>query len=578
MNKHIFYSWQSNLPNKDNRNFIESCLKKAIKNDSSNSISIGYSLDKDTLNEFGSPDIPNTILKKIDSSMYFVADISVISNESPNSNVLLELGYAIAKLGWERIICVFNLKYGKIEQLPFDLKFHRVLTYNSDNPTDKSRVTEIFKKTIQSSDALVDGQTNSDVLSKQKLDKHLIYVMNSLAIIYGCKKYQFSSLFNNSLDDLTEKLTRRKILGFYAFKRFDDVIDELEKLNSSTVSFFSRRNVKSTVTNLIFSIKAFEHFCSERQTPQLFIDTKEKDDMYEVIHGSNLNLENRDSYILFKKHDIGEYEVIDFGNLNGKKHVESSIDYIVLNKRYIKTYVEKTMSIFSVIKAYLNQFDGAFNIDLTRDFDIKQKENIERLNSHKRNDYSLSADKIIDLNLLQNFPYENVISYNFFFNLLRVGTISNVHKDMEVNIKTFFQNEYNFKNKIFQPTSYDVISKNEYEKIINDNKYLVKSVILPNSLSTFFLKLQADQNIQKDKYMNDIYTKIKFNLFELLPSLIQDEISKNYKVLLENENGYHVSLLTIKENFYTNFESIERDLNLFNLHLESKPTIDKKLK
>lgn len=61
MNKQIFYSWQSNLPNKDNRNFIESCIKKAIKNDSSNSISIGYSLDKDTLNEFGSPDIPNTI-------------------------------------------------------------------------------------------------------------------------------------------------------------------------------------------------------------------------------------------------------------------------------------------------------------------------------------------------------------------------------------------------------------------------------------------------------------------------------------------------------------------------------------
>ncbi|EGO8016457.1 hypothetical protein FDO56_002240, partial [Enterococcus faecalis] len=125
-------------------------------------------------------------------------------------------------------------------------------------------------------------------------------------------------------------------------------------------------------------------------------------------------------------------------------------------------------------------------------------------------------------------------------------------------------------------TNYDVIPKKEYEKIINDNKYLAKSVILPNSLSTLFLRLQADQNILKDKYMNDIYTKIKFNLFELLPSLIQDEISKNYKVFLENENEHHVSLLTIKENFYTNFESIERDLNLFKLHLENQPTIDKK--
>ena len=34
--------------------------------------------------------------------------------------------------------------------------------------------------------------------------------MNSLAIIYGCEKYQFSPLFNTSLDDLTEKLNRKK--------------------------------------------------------------------------------------------------------------------------------------------------------------------------------------------------------------------------------------------------------------------------------------------------------------------------------------------------------------------------------
>ncbi|MGH2233557.1 hypothetical protein ACQ1ZI_18485, partial [Enterococcus faecalis] len=80
-------------------------------------------------------------------------------------------------------------------------------------------------------------------------------------------------------------------------------------------------------------------------------------------------------------------------------------------------------------------------------------------------------------------------------------TIFNFHEDIEFNIKNFFQNEYNFKNKIFQPTNYDVIPKKEYEKNINDNKYLVKSVILPNSLSTLFLRLQADQNILKDKYM-----------------------------------------------------------------------------
>ena len=27
----IFYSWQSDLPNKDNRSFIENCIEKSIK-------------------------------------------------------------------------------------------------------------------------------------------------------------------------------------------------------------------------------------------------------------------------------------------------------------------------------------------------------------------------------------------------------------------------------------------------------------------------------------------------------------------------------------------------------------------
>ena len=27
----IFYSWQSDLPNKDNRSFIENCIEKAIR-------------------------------------------------------------------------------------------------------------------------------------------------------------------------------------------------------------------------------------------------------------------------------------------------------------------------------------------------------------------------------------------------------------------------------------------------------------------------------------------------------------------------------------------------------------------
>ena len=92
-------------------------------------------LDKDTKDIAGMPDIANTILDKISASSAILADLSFIGKDSlrpeneqkllPNPNVLLELGYAIAHLGWERVICVMNTHYGEKEDLPFDLRHRR---------------------------------------------------------------------------------------------------------------------------------------------------------------------------------------------------------------------------------------------------------------------------------------------------------------------------------------------------------------------------------------------------------------------------------------------------------------------
>lgn len=61
-----FYSWQSDLPNKDNRSFIENCIKKAIKK-----LKVGFeptlalTIDRDTQETIGTPDIAGTIFDKI---------------------------------------------------------------------------------------------------------------------------------------------------------------------------------------------------------------------------------------------------------------------------------------------------------------------------------------------------------------------------------------------------------------------------------------------------------------------------------------------------------------------------------
>jgi hypothetical protein len=150
----VFFSWQSDRGNTD-KNFIERALESAIKR-ISNDLEIAedsrdpLQLDKDTLCASGSPNIFDTIRKKIDSAAVFVADLTFISKRprgepSPNPNVLIEYGYAMKSLSSARIIGVMNSSYGEPSRntLPFDLASYRFpITYElSENASDQERNT-----------------------------------------------------------------------------------------------------------------------------------------------------------------------------------------------------------------------------------------------------------------------------------------------------------------------------------------------------------------------------------------------------------------------------------------------------
>ncbi len=148
----VFYSWQSDLDSKGNRYLIRDILKKNIKEINNNEEKTApLELDSDTRKISGSPDIVDIILKKVSESSVFVCDITIINSASDgkkncNPNVLFELGYAIAKLGWEKVICVFNTYYGKVETLPFDLRNRRHLTYYYDpERSKKEQKTDVQK-------------------------------------------------------------------------------------------------------------------------------------------------------------------------------------------------------------------------------------------------------------------------------------------------------------------------------------------------------------------------------------------------------------------------------------------------
>jgi len=170
----IFYSWQSDLDPALTRNFIEDALKSAVSGLSRDeAIFVEAMVDRDTSGVAGTPGISESIFDKIDTCDFFVCDVSLVNHPepsssgglskralsalvkvvlghtskyrqrnrpTPNPNVLVELGYAAARIGWSRIILVQNTAFGSLEALPFDLRHRRILHYNL--PSKESRQRE----------------------------------------------------------------------------------------------------------------------------------------------------------------------------------------------------------------------------------------------------------------------------------------------------------------------------------------------------------------------------------------------------------------------------------------------------
>ncbi|MBU2973049.1 TIR domain-containing protein [Zobellia sp. B3R18] len=151
----IFYSWQSDTDKKENNYLIKKSIEKSIKVLKSD-IDLELSLDKDTQKLSGSPNIVDSIFKKIENSDIFICDVTLVNEnffsriirqkKTPNPNVLVELGYAIHCLGWERIICVINNSICKIEDLPFDIKQNRISQYS---PKSRKGLEDLLKNSIK---------------------------------------------------------------------------------------------------------------------------------------------------------------------------------------------------------------------------------------------------------------------------------------------------------------------------------------------------------------------------------------------------------------------------------------------
>ena len=121
----IFFSWQSDQAPQYNTKSIRNALDYA-----SSKLEHNTAIDEATREMAGSGNIPDSILSKIRAADIFVADITPVAcngiRKLPNPNVVFELGYAVAHLGWNRVIMLNNNCFGSVKEAPFDFDRHRI--------------------------------------------------------------------------------------------------------------------------------------------------------------------------------------------------------------------------------------------------------------------------------------------------------------------------------------------------------------------------------------------------------------------------------------------------------------------
>ena len=168
----IFWSWQSDRDERTNKYFVRDALKDAIKALKISAESIvepserepldALHLDHDRKGVPGHPDLAATIFEKIRNAAVVVADVTPVLSIKRvdedgksykkgvmNSNVAIELGYAMGVLDQLKFLMVVNKHYCRDldEHLPFDLQHKsRPITFDLEEGADSAKIKDERKK------------------------------------------------------------------------------------------------------------------------------------------------------------------------------------------------------------------------------------------------------------------------------------------------------------------------------------------------------------------------------------------------------------------------------------------------
>lgn len=279
----VFYSWQSDLEDKTHRYLIRGCINQALKQLSTSDRV--FLLDESTANVPGCPDIPNTIINKIDSAAIFIADLTPITKYKnkflPNPNVLLEFGYALKTLTSDNVLSVIDEDYvDNINDLPFDISHRDHTFYNS---SDKEPGQKLFQKLKFKLNCIIKHKTFLQRISfiQDNAKRDFEIISN---VLLDCNFDALDNFFEMALCDQMGQDILIYWEGFY--RKIDSSIFILD--NEELENEF--RNLRENIGNFLNSIED-ANFNSESHIYHIkkFYSNLSREQIYNFIKAAKLN-------------------------------------------------------------------------------------------------------------------------------------------------------------------------------------------------------------------------------------------------------------------------------------------------
>lgn len=253
----IFNSWQSDSP--FNSRGIRTALRDSCNKLESQFAGLHIRIDEATSNQIGSLHIPSSILQNISEADVFVVDLSTVGStfdgkrKLQNPNVLIEVGYAISQLGWNRIVLLFNKVYGEFTDLPFDIEKRSCLDFKISNETDRNGIAQLRDSLTSRLADIIETDPEKPTLKTIVVDKKRENDINTIKrILIWFPVLEMDIFFKeapdkvkrvlakggNELNDLTESLAfhvadqrlRRRILALY--NAWQDMFERMKKTHT----------------------------------------------------------------------------------------------------------------------------------------------------------------------------------------------------------------------------------------------------------------------------------------------------------------------------------------------------------